>query len=198
MRTCGPQARPAAQILDAARPVILPGIATAEVRMDDIAAHAGVAKGTVYRYFHDKEDLYLALTRHGLNRLFEESQGTILGFGDPGRQAARLHRADCAFLREQYPVFSGVDPAHRNIATSPESLNTLNEIRTQFYHAGHRPDHATQRAKPIEHPALTALALLGMIRGILRFTPQPWPSHLADWMHHQFMHGFVASTQAAL
>ena len=32
-----------------------------EVRMDDIAAEAEVSKGTLYRYFKDKDELYLAL-----------------------------------------------------------------------------------------------------------------------------------------
>ena len=31
-----------------------------EVRMDDIAANAGVAKGTIYLHFKDKDDLYQA------------------------------------------------------------------------------------------------------------------------------------------
>ena len=29
--------------------------------MEDVASAAGVGKGTVYRYFKDKEELYLAL-----------------------------------------------------------------------------------------------------------------------------------------
>ena len=32
-----------------------------EVRMEDIAAEAAVAKGTLYRYFADKEQLYRAM-----------------------------------------------------------------------------------------------------------------------------------------
>jgi len=34
-----------------------------EMRMDDVARSAGVAKGTVYLYFKDKPDLYLGITR---------------------------------------------------------------------------------------------------------------------------------------
>src|SRR5262249_51213511 len=32
-----------------------------EARMEDIAAAAGVGKGTIYRYFPDKDELYQAL-----------------------------------------------------------------------------------------------------------------------------------------
>ena len=32
-----------------------------EVRMEDIAAEATVGKGTLYRYFNDKEELFVAL-----------------------------------------------------------------------------------------------------------------------------------------
>src|SRR2546425_11694033 len=39
-----------------------------EVRMEDIAAEAGVGKGTLYRYFLTKDDLYLKL----LERAAEE------------------------------------------------------------------------------------------------------------------------------
>src|SRR5438270_9573836 len=47
-----------------------------EVRMEDIAAEAAVGKGTLYRYFSDKDELYLALleraSREYLERLQEE------------------------------------------------------------------------------------------------------------------------------
>src|SRR6202043_2112108 len=32
-----------------------------EVRMEDVASEADVSKGTLYRYFRDKDEMYLAL-----------------------------------------------------------------------------------------------------------------------------------------
>ncbi len=40
-----------------------------EVTMDEIAATAGVAKGTLYNYFASKEELYFAIIREGLTSL---------------------------------------------------------------------------------------------------------------------------------
>jgi AcrR family transcriptional regulator len=40
-----------------------------EVLTDDIAQRLGIGKGTIYRYFRSKEDLYLAAIGEGLNGL---------------------------------------------------------------------------------------------------------------------------------
>ena len=48
-----------------------------EVRMDDIAAEAEVSKGTLYSYFRDKEELYLALLARG-------SEGMVRALEDEG------------------------------------------------------------------------------------------------------------------
>jgi TetR/AcrR family fatty acid metabolism transcriptional regulator len=184
MRTCDPKR--GQQILDAAAQLFAQH-RYHEVRMDDIAAHAGVAKGTVYRYYHDKEDLYLALTRHGLHQLFEESRAKIVGTDDPDTKL-RGFITQIVHFYEQFPYF--LELIQRiETSNSPASLNTLQEIRTQFYHLV--TGLITQLQPAVEHPELAALALMGIIRGILRFTPQPWPAHLADWIYHQFMHGFA-------
>ena len=49
-----------------------------EARMEDIAALAEVAKGTIYRYFHDKDELYLALLRLAGDAI----QQRLAGFAD--------------------------------------------------------------------------------------------------------------------
>ena len=54
-------ARPA-EILDAALDLFADR-GFAATRMDDVAARAGVTKGTVYLYFKTKEELFKALVR---------------------------------------------------------------------------------------------------------------------------------------
>lgn len=41
-----------------------------EVTMDEVAQKANVGKGTLYRYFKDKEDLYLSIIKTGLDALY--------------------------------------------------------------------------------------------------------------------------------
>ncbi len=189
MRTCDPKR--GMQILESAAQLFARH-RYHEVRMDDIAEHAGVAKGTLYRYFHDKEDLYCALAIHGLERLFDESRDTIAAFDDADTKLQAFIAHVVSFY-EQYPYF--LELIQRiETSNSPASQEALHSMRNQFYlmitdvikqlNGGDHP--AT------EHPQLASLALLGMIRGVLRFTPQPWPAHLADWIFHLFKHGLCA------
>ena len=194
MRTCDPKR--GLQILDAAAQLFAKHHYH-EVRMDDIAAHAGVAKGTLYRYYQDKEDLYLALTIHGIQEIYEQSQGQIVGPGDPD-QKLRDFITRIVHFYEKHPYF--LELIQRiETSGSAASLTALQDIRTQWYHLV--TDLITQlndARRPMNaDPELAALALLGIIRGILRFTPQPWPSHLADWIYHQFMHGLAPAPHTA-
>lgn len=56
----------------------------AATRLDDVAAKAGVSKGTLYLYFSSKEELFKAVVREGIvpaiergEKLFEEHSGSI-------------------------------------------------------------------------------------------------------------------------
>lgn len=40
-----------------------------ELTMDDVAREAGVGKGTIYRYFRDKDDLFFRITTSGFDEL---------------------------------------------------------------------------------------------------------------------------------
>src|SRR5258705_7193086 len=56
-----------------------------EVRMEDIAAEAEVSKGTLYRYFKDKEEMYLALLERSSHQLVAELHARV-GEAEGGRQ----------------------------------------------------------------------------------------------------------------
>ncbi len=188
MRTCDPKR--GQQILDAAAQLFAMHHYH-QVRMDDIADHAGVAKGTLYRYYNDKEDLYLALTVHGMQRLFDESHGKIIGPGDPCDKVRDFIRNIVRFY-EQQPYF--LELIQRiETSGSTASTNALHAIRTQWFQlVTELVTQLESTGKPMaERPQWAALALVGIIRGLLRFTPQPWPSDMADWIYDQFMHGMT-------
>jgi AcrR family transcriptional regulator len=65
-----------AEILAGARKVFATrGFSDATV--DEIAAAAGIAKGTVYLYYSSKRDIYLAALKHGLLELQERTRVTM-------------------------------------------------------------------------------------------------------------------------
>jgi len=55
----------------------------AATRLEDIAARAGVTKGTLYLYFPNKEELFKALVRQELLPNVERLEGAAAGPGSP-------------------------------------------------------------------------------------------------------------------
>lgn len=55
----------------------------AATRLDEIAARAGVSKGTVYLYFSSKEDLFKAVIREGLLPLLAEGEKLVASMPGP-------------------------------------------------------------------------------------------------------------------
>jgi AcrR family transcriptional regulator len=58
-----------AQIMSAAEALFLGG-RFHEITMEDVARTAGVGKGTIYRYFKDKDDLFREVARSGHDELY--------------------------------------------------------------------------------------------------------------------------------
>jgi AcrR family transcriptional regulator len=52
----------------------------AGTRLEDVAAHAGVSKGTLYLYFENKEDLFKAVVRDNVVARISESADEVLRF----------------------------------------------------------------------------------------------------------------------
>jgi AcrR family transcriptional regulator len=55
----------------------------AATRLEDVAARAGVSKGTLYLYFDSKEALFKAVVREGLLPALDEGENLVAGFTGP-------------------------------------------------------------------------------------------------------------------
>jgi AcrR family transcriptional regulator len=62
----------------------------AATRLEDVAARAGVSKGTVYLYFANKEDLFKAVVREGLVSPIAEMKGFVEQFPGGSFELLRL------------------------------------------------------------------------------------------------------------
>ena len=91
-----PEERPR-QILDAALEVFGErGLAGA--RLDDIARRAGVSKGTIYLYFHNKEELFREVVRAVIVDRFSDAAARA-GEDDPVVELKRCLRTHWDFVR---------------------------------------------------------------------------------------------------
>ena len=71
-----------------------------EVLMDDIAQSAGVAKGTLYTYFSDKEELYFAVIFEGISRLNQQVLEKASSKKDPERKLRDIVHSIVSFVAQ--------------------------------------------------------------------------------------------------
>ncbi|MCZ8183685.1 MAG: TetR/AcrR family transcriptional regulator [Beijerinckiaceae bacterium] len=82
------EARPAEIIAAGMQEFALRGFAG--TRLEDVARRAGIAKGTIYLYFEDKEALFMAAVRERVGPAIDEVAGFVDGFPGPTRELLRL------------------------------------------------------------------------------------------------------------
>jgi TetR/AcrR family fatty acid metabolism transcriptional regulator len=72
----------------------------------EIARDAGVAAGTVYRYFENKEEVFRAVMREGLQRWLATARRVLAEPGTPLERLARLGQVSVEFNRNNSLVHS--------------------------------------------------------------------------------------------
>ncbi len=76
-----------------------------EVTLDDICKEAGVGKGTVYRYFKDKEDLFWQVILSGLDELVRSVEDVQEREQDPGEGLRGVARCIADFFSDRRALF---------------------------------------------------------------------------------------------
>ena len=143
-----------------------------KVRLDDIAAEAGVGKGTLYIYFQSKEDLYFSLVTDGFAELVDRLKAQLADAAlSTGQALRRVVEELVAFAFANPTLFEimrtvgthkgRAEPAWN--AKRAELHRVIREAITRGVHAGALRD---------PHPELTALCIPGMVRSVMLFAPE--------------------------
>lgn len=160
-----------------------------EARMEDIAAAAEVGKGTIYRYFPDKESLYLALLSRAGEQVSERLQQELASAVGPTQRLEAIVTAVVGYFDEQPHLFDLIHHAeamHKTEADFPwqqTRYEMIDLVRGIFAEAAERGEFR------IQHPETATLMLLGGLRAVIRFGQRPRPSDLARRIVRNFLHG---------
>ncbi|MRR08967.1 TetR/AcrR family transcriptional regulator [bacterium] len=91
------------QILDAAA-MVFAAKGFHKALMDDVAARAGIGKGTIYRYFSDKEELFFSVLDSGMDDLKAQLTVAAAGKKAPDRKLAAMVKTLVDFTLRNRPL----------------------------------------------------------------------------------------------
>src|SRR5439155_9150429 len=135
--------------------------------MDDVATEAGVGKGTLYRYFEDKDELYLALLERAGRQLDARIHAAVESAAGPQQQLEALAVAVLAFFDEQPHVASLIQRADAQRGWANPWQRTRDDayrlVRQIFDEAARAGDFT------IADPETAALLILAGLRAVIRF-----------------------------
>ena len=163
------------------------------VLIDEVAAHAGVGKGSVYRQFKSKEELYAAAVIDGFAELQREIRTALPGCISMREQMATIVRHTVRFFWTRRQFFALLrDP--KALPPSQErqyraQRNDLSRLISGVLDEGIRRG----AMRPGIDTRVAAEALLGMVRGINRYGREyTTPDRAVDIVTSIFLEGCAA------
>lgn len=149
-----------------------------EVRMEDIATEAAVGKGTLYRYFHDKDELYRALVRRGTQQLMDRLRATAANSAAPRCRLIALVGGLVEFFDDNPHMLDLIQRTEALPGPEHPWRQTRMELSRLF---GDLFDEAAARGEIRgADPELLILLLMGGLRNVIRFGARPRAANLAE------------------
>lgn len=150
-----------------------------EVRMEDIASEAGVGKGTLYRYFSDKDELYLALLRRSSHQFVHRLEEHVAREKGARAGLEALVATVLSYFHEQPHLLDLIQRAEVARGLGPEFPwhKTRDEVKGLVIGLFARGEETGEFR--VRDPELTALLLLGGIRSVIRFGDNSCPQAMS-------------------
>ena len=162
-----------------------------KVRTEDIAELAGVGKGTLFRYFENKEALFVATLAYGAEVASAEIDRALAGLDEPGERLETICELLAAFY-QQNDCFFHLMHHHRSLQDQPahaelhERQNVLRGKICEIIRAG----QGTGCFRKVD-PVSAGRLLFGMLRTALRspeFKDRP-PQEISEFILGIFLKG---------
>lgn len=161
-----------------------------EVRMEDIAVEAAVSKGTLYRYFKDKEEMHLALLERASHQIVEQLQSRVAAAEGSRARLVAFVDALVTFFDERPHLFSLVQRAE--VAREQGKAFPWQTVRDKGMSIVLDIFEQARRSREftVRNPQSAMLMLLGGLRAIIQFGERP--RRLADHLVDDFLQGATA------
>lgn len=132
--------------------------------MEDVAAEAGIAKGTLYLYFSSKEDIYAAAVVHAMDQLGHLAEEKLAGVTSFRERLTALIKLRLEFWFSQRDLYRmlltvGREPQHRK-QTQMMILRAAKSLTDVMEEGVREGELKKQNFLPI------ALAIVDMMRGV--------------------------------
>jgi AcrR family transcriptional regulator len=138
-----------------------------KVKLDDVAAEAGVGKGTLYVYFKSKEDLYFWLIYDAFSQVIEQLESQLGQGGHSASQTLRRIIAELVkFSFDNPQLFELMRSAGPRIKDDRWE-DKRKELVTLIERTIRRGNKSGEFDDP--HPEVTALCLPGLMRSVMLF-----------------------------
>ncbi len=168
-----------------------------EVRMEDIATRAQVAKGTLYLHYKDKEALFVGMKSTWLRSLVERIESSLRDEMSPEEKLLSMNRESFSFFETNH-FFLEVLQRLESIRLDGKS-ECFEEPRARLQGLLLRiiREFPSRVNATDEELALEVVAISGMMKEILFSLPRPWPEDLPDRVTRLFLYGMQGGAAPA-
>jgi AcrR family transcriptional regulator len=141
-----------------------------KVKLDDVAAEAGVGKGTLYIYFKSKEELYFWLVFDAFSQMVEHMKTQAGGGEVSARDALRRILSELVRFGFKNPTLFELARTAGPVVQDERWPAKRKELTDLIEATIRRGNQAGEFDDP--HPEITALCVPGLMRSIMLFGPK--------------------------